>query len=78
MRVKKFTHSKVDLSIPALSVKTVRMTKDYVISLTPAQIVLNACKEQDLSEIFSLILTHDLLDRCSLREDIQRAAGLIR
>jgi len=78
VRVRKFAHSKVDFSILALSVKTARMTKDYVISLTPAQIMLNTRREQDLSENFSLILTHDLLGRCSLRDDIQRAAGLIR
>jgi len=50
VRVKKFTHSKVDFSIPALSVKTAHTMKDYVISLTPAQIMLNTCREQDLSE----------------------------
>ena len=73
--VKKFTRTRIDMEIPSLAKITSKTTKPYVIALSWPNFLLFTTREENIRES-SVILTHQLLQKCELQATLQRAAGL--
>ena len=73
--VKKFTRTKIDIEIPSLAKITTKTTKPYIIALSWPNFLLFTTREQNIRDL-SIIMTHELLEKCDLQETLQRAAGL--
>jgi len=76
-KIVQISAKRVDLSIPVLAVHTPKTTKAFIITMTLADVMLYTDKGTNAKPT-QLILSHELMDRCTFREEVQRAAGMIR
>jgi len=76
--VEKITAKRVDISIPHLHLHRGASMTMYKKPMTIQNIKLWTCREHDLHESTQVALGVQELDACTLREELQRAAGMIR
>jgi hypothetical protein len=76
--VEKITAKRVDISIPHLHLHRGASMIMYKKPMTIQNIKLWTCREHDLHESTQVALGVQELDACTLREELQRAAGMIR
>jgi len=76
--VEKITAKRIDISIPHLHLHRGASMITYKKPMTIQNMKLWTCREHDLRESMQVALGVQELDACTLREELQRATGMIR
>ena len=71
--VEAITPKHIDVEIPLFAKTSGKRLKKYVIALTLPQILLYTARESELREM-TMIISRDMLNRCTLRDEIHRGA----